>query len=95
MMEQIVTGGLLLAVVGYFLRGLHTDLKKNTQAINSLTTEMVTEMGKMKGRMELIEKDATLKHEAHVEKTQLQIQQLTENVDKLTNIVEKLIYKTV
>lgn len=91
MMEQVLTGSFFVIIIGYFLRGLHTDLKKNTTAINSL----ITEMGKLKGKMELIEKDATLKHEAHVEKTQLQIQQLTENVDKLSHLVEKLIYKAV
>ena len=91
MIEQVITGTLVVGIIGYFLRGLHTDLKANTKSINSLTAEM----GKLKGNIELIDKDARLKHEAHVEKTQIQIQQLTENVDKLTKAVDKLMYKVI
>lgn len=81
---ELIQAGLItaLAVIGYFLRMVHTDVRK-----------AVEDMGKLKGKIELVEQEARLKYQAIQEQTQLEIKMLAKNVSELSTAVKELMIK--
>jgi hypothetical protein len=71
-----------IAIVGYFLRIIHKDVRKNTE-----------ELGKLKGKIELVEQESRLKFETIQVQTQLEIKNLAKNVSELSDAVKQLILK--
>jgi hypothetical protein len=71
-----------IAIIGYFLKIVHTDVRKNTE-----------EQGKLKGKIELVEQEARLKYQAIQEQTQIEIKNLAKNVGDLADTVRELISK--
>lgn len=71
----VVTG-----VLGYFLRMIHSDVRKNTE-----------DLGKLKGKIELVEQESRLKYQAIQEQTQLEIKSLARSVSELSDAVKQLI----
>jgi hypothetical protein len=71
-----------VAIIGYFLKIVHSDVRKNTE-----------EQGKLKGKIELVEQEARLKYQAIQEQTQLEIKNLAKNVGDLADTVRELINK--
>lgn len=69
-------------IIGYFLRIVHNDVRKNTE-----------EQGKLKGKIELVEQESRLKYQAIQEQTQLEIKNLARNVNDLADAVKELIIK--
>jgi hypothetical protein len=84
MMEiaQLVQWGLIAVtgVLGYFLRMIHTDVRSNTESL-----------GKLKGKIELVEQESRLKYQAIQEQTQLEIKNLAKSVAELSDAVKQLI----
>jgi len=84
MMEiaQLVQWGLIAVtgVLGYFLRMIHTDVRNNTESL-----------GKLKGKIELVEQESRLKYQAIQEQTQLEIKNLARTVGELSDAVKQLI----
>jgi hypothetical protein len=81
---QLVQWGLVAVtgVIGYFLRMIHQDVRTNTE-----------DLGKLKGKIELVEQEARLKYQAIQEQTQLEIKNLAKNVGDLADTVRQLISK--
>jgi hypothetical protein len=81
---QLVQWGLVAVtgVIGYFLRMIHTDVRNNTESL-----------GKLKGKIELVEQESRLKYQAIQEQTQLEIKSLARNVSELSDAVKQLILK--
>jgi hypothetical protein len=84
MMEitQLIQWGLIAVtgVIGYFLRMIHTDVRNNTESL-----------GKLKGKIELVEQESRLKYQAIQEQTQLEIKNLARTVGELSDAVKQLI----
>jgi hypothetical protein len=84
MMEiaQLIQWGLIAVtgVIGYFLRMIHADVRKNTE-----------DLGKLKGKIELVEQESRLKYQAIQEQTQLEIKNLAKTVGELSDAVKQLI----
>jgi hypothetical protein len=84
MMEisQLIQWGLIAVtgVLGYFLRMIHTDVRNNTESL-----------GKLKGKIELVEQESRLKYQAIQEQTQLEIKNLAKSVSELSDAVKQLI----
>jgi uncharacterized protein YsxB (DUF464 family) len=74
--------GTATVIIGYFLKVIHTDVRKNTE-----------EQGKLKGKIELVEQENRLKYQAIQEQTQLEIKMLAKNVSDLSNAVKELMIK--
>ncbi len=79
---QLIQWGLLAitGVIGYFLRMIHADVRKNTE-----------DLGKLKGKIELVEQESRLKYQAIQEQTQLEIKNLAKSVAELSDAVKQLI----
>ena len=71
---------ILFSIIGYFLKIIHTDIK---YAVN--------EVGKNKGRIELVEQQLTSDVKRIEQNTQLELRNLAENVSRLSDSVEKLV----
>jgi uncharacterized protein with HEPN domain len=71
-----------IAIIGYFLKIIHNDVRKNTE-----------ELGKLKGKIELVEQESRLKFETIQVQTQLEIKNLAKNVSELSDAVKQLILK--
>jgi hypothetical protein len=70
----------ITGVLGYFLRMIHTDVRNNTESL-----------GKLKGKIELVEQESRLKYQAIQEQTQLEIKNLARTVGELSDAVKQLI----
>jgi hypothetical protein len=79
---QLIQWGLIAVtgVIGYFLRMMHTDVRNNTESL-----------GKLKGKIELVEQESRLKYQAIQEQTQLEIKSLARSVSELSDAVKQLI----
>jgi len=73
----VVTG-----VIGYFIRIIHMDVRNAIESI-----------GKLKGKIELVEQESRLKYQAIQEQTQLEIKNLARTVGELSDAVKQLILK--
>ena len=71
-----------MVIIGYFLKIVRTDVRKNTE-----------EQGKLKGKIELVEQEARLKYQAIQEQTQLEIKNLAKNVSELSSAVKELVLR--
>ena len=72
--------GSIVAIIGYFLKMVHNDVRNNTEAL-----------GKLKGKIELVEQESRLKYQAIQEQTQLEIKNLAKSVAELSDAVKQLI----
>ena len=79
--------GAIVAVIGYFLRMTHMDLKK----VMDNQVKVLEDQGKLKGKIELVEQESRLKYQALAESTQLEIKNLARNVSELSMAVKELI----
>lgn len=79
--------GIVVAIIGYFLRIAHADLKKVVDG----QSKIIEDQGKLKGKIELVEQESRLKYQALMEQTQLEIKNLARNVSDLSTAVKELI----
>jgi hypothetical protein len=70
----------IFAIFGYFLKMIHSDVRKNTE-----------EQGKLKGKIELVQQENQIKYQALQELTQLEIKNLARNVSELSEAVKLFI----
>ncbi|MCX6195612.1 MAG: hypothetical protein NTY55_03020 [Flavobacteriia bacterium] len=78
----IFISGTIFAIFGYFLRMIHADVRKNTE-----------EIGKAKGKIELVQQETQIKYQALQELTQLEIKNLAKNVGELSEAVRLFVSK--
>ncbi len=83
--------GLLIGIISYFLQSVHKDFKENKKDNELHKQKTIEDLGKLKGQLELAQQEQRMKHQQIEERTQLELQNLTTNVNKLTMTVEKLI----
>jgi len=72
--------GTVITIFGYFLKMIHTDVRKNTE-----------ELGKLKGKIELVQQETQIKYQALQELTQLEIKNLAKNVGELSDAVKMFV----
>jgi hypothetical protein len=85
--------GTIIAIIGYFLRQVYHDTTKNIEGLMQSHTRHSEELGKLKGKIELVQQENQLKYQAIQELTQLEIKNLAKNVGDLADTVRQLINK--
>lgn len=83
--------GLLIGVIAFFLQSVYADFKENKKDSELHKQKMIEDLGKLKGQLELAQQEQRLRHQQIEEKTQLELQNLASNVNKLASTVEKFI----
>ena len=85
--------GTLLTIFGFFLKNVYTDARRDIDLLFANDNKRAEELGKLKGKIELVEQEARLKYQAIQEQTQLEIKNLAKNVGNLADTVRQLINK--
>lgn len=85
--------GTVLTVFGFFLKTAYNDARRDLDLLFDNDHKRAEELGKLKGKIELVEQEARLKYQAIQEQTQLEIKNLAKNVGDLTDTVKQLITK--
>lgn len=78
---------ILISGIGYFLKGLHSDLR----SVMKEQKQIIETQGRLKGKIELVDNESRFKYEAIEKMTQLEIKHLAEQISELTQSVKKLI----
>jgi len=83
--------GSVFTIFGFFLRTAYMDTRKDVEFLMTNYTKMNEELGKLKGKIELVQQENQLKYQAIQELTQLEIKNLAKNVSELSDAVKQLI----
>lgn len=89
----LFVAGAVLAALGYFIRTAYNDARKDIELLFENDHKRSEDIGKLKGKIELVEQEARLKYQAIQEQTQLEIKNLAKNVGELADTVRQLITK--
>ena len=85
--------GTIFTIFGFFLRTAYNDTRKDIELLITNDTKAFEELGKLKGKIELVQQENQLKYQAIQELTQLEIKNLAKNVSELSDAVKALILK--
>ena len=85
--------GTVLTIFGFFLRTAYLDARKDIELLIDSDHRRTEELGRLKGKIELVQQENQLKYQAIQELTQLEIKNLAKNVSELSDAVKQLIYK--
>lgn len=85
--------GTILTLFGFFLRTAYNDTRKDIELLMQNDTKASEELGKLKGKIELVQQENQLKYQAIQELTQLEIKNLAKHVGELSDAVKQFITK--
>ena len=88
---SIFVASTVLAVLGFFLRTVYLDVRKDIDILMNNDNKRAEELGKLKGKIEIVQVENQLKYQAIQELTQLEIKNLAKNVADLSTAVKELI----
>lgn len=83
--------GSILTIFGFFLRTAYLDTRRDIDLLMQTDQKRSEELGKLKGKIELVQQSSELKYQAIQELTQLEIKNLAKNVSELSDAVKQLI----
>ena len=83
--------GTIMAIFGFFLRTAYMDSRKDIELLMANDHKRAEELGKLKGKIELVQQENQLKYQAIQELTQLEIKNLAKNVSELSDAVKQYI----
>jgi peptidoglycan hydrolase CwlO-like protein len=83
----------IITIFGFFLRTAYNDTRKDIELLMNNQTKASEELGKLKGKIELVQQENQLKYQAIQELTQLEIKNLAKHVSELSDAVKELIIK--
>jgi len=91
----IFVAGTIITVLGFFLKSAYNDTRKDIDLLIQSAQQQNGELGKLKGKIELVEQEARLKYQAIQEQTQLEIKNLARHVSELSDAVKEFITKKI
>jgi hypothetical protein len=99
-MDAIVTvalfvAGTILTIFGFFLKSAYNDTRKDIELLLQTVQHHGGELGRLKGKIELVEQESRLKYQAIQEQTQLEIKNLAKNVSELSDAVKQFVTKKI
>lgn len=87
----LFVASVVLGIFGYFLKSVHKDVKDFITESSDSHRRLTEELGKLKGKIELVEQESRLKYQAIQEQTQIELKNLAKNVNDLSLAVKELI----
>lgn len=87
----VFIAGTIITAFGFFLRSAYNDTRKDIELLLKGAQTQAEELGKLKGKIELVEQEARLKYQAIQEQTQLEIKNLARNVSELSDAVKQFV----
>lgn len=81
----------LVAIISYFLRDLHTQTKDEKIKSDVQRMNFSEEIGKVKGKIEMVQQQATNDITRIEQLTQLKLDQISKDVTELTKIISQLV----
>jgi len=81
----------IITAFGFFLKNAYNDTRKDIEILLKGAQHHAEELGKLKGKIELVEQEARLKYQAIQEQTQLEIKNLARNVSELSDAVRQFV----
>ncbi len=84
-------GGIIIAIISYFLRTTHSDIKLGVKELKDDFHKHTEEHGKLKGKIELVEQEHRLKYQLIQEVTQQEIKNMASQIGKLSDTVGELV----
>jgi predicted PurR-regulated permease PerM len=82
---------LIFGIIGYFLRTLHSDVKTSITEQAHNYSKMSEDIGKLKGKIELVEQEGRLKYQLVTETTQQEIKNMASKIGELSDTVGQLV----
>ena len=70
----------VVAIIGYFLKLVHSDVRRTTE-----------ELGKLKGKIELVDQENRLKYQGIQEITQHELKNMAQKIGDLSDTVHELV----
>lgn len=70
----------VVAIIGYFLKLVHSDVRRTTE-----------DMGKLKGKIELVDQENRLKYQNIQEITQHELKNMAQKIGDLSDTVHELV----
>jgi cell division protein FtsL len=97
-MDSIITialfvAGTILTIFGFFLKSAYNDTRKDIELLLQTVQHHGSELGRLKGKIELVEQESRLKYQAIQEQTQLEIKNLARHVSELSDAVKEFVTK--
>ena len=89
----LFVAGTIITAFGFFLRTAYNDTRKDIELLMQNQGKASEELGKLKGKIELVQQENQLKYQAIQELTQLEIKNLAKHVSELSDAVKELIIK--
>jgi hypothetical protein len=80
--------GTIMTIFGFFLRTAYMDSRRDIEVLMGNDQRMTEELGKLKGKLDLVQQENQLKYQAIQELTQLEIKNLAKNVSELSDAVK-------
>ena len=81
----------LIGIITYFLRDLHGQYKEHKKVGDAKNLHFSEEIGKLKGKIEMVQQQAVNDITRIEQITQLKLDQLTKDVGELTKIITQLV----
>jgi len=82
---------IIFGIIGYFLRTLHSDVKTSITEQAHNYSKMSEDIGKLKGKIELVEQEGRLKYQLVTETTQQEIKNMACKIGELSDTVGQLV----
>lgn len=82
---------IIFGIIGYFLKTLHTDVKSAISEQTHNYSKMSEDIGKLKGKIELVEQEGRLKYQLVTETTQQEIKNMASKIGELSDTVGQLV----
>lgn len=88
-MDYLMMG--FLGIISYFLRDVHAGMKEHKKESELQHLHFSEEVGKLKGKIEMVQQQATNDITRIEQLTQLKLDQISKDVAELTKVIQQLL----
>jgi Fic family protein len=83
----------IFAILGYFIKDIHSSFKDHKRCSDQQHLQFSEEVGKLKGKVEMVQQQATNDINRIEQLTQLKLDQISKDVSELSKFLHQYINK--